>query len=89
LRSYCAGPLKKAKWLSEEELTPRIDLLDEHRDIGEYIGLRLLAYGKSHQFDNFTAVATAEFNQAFESTKVAVARFYELAAARIVARQPK
>lgn len=84
---FCAGPLKKAGWLSEEELKPLIDLLDDHRDIGEYIGMRLLAYGKSHQFDDLTAIATAEFSQAFESTRVAAEKFYEITAGRIVPRQ--
>jgi len=43
----------------------------------------MLSFGKSHQFENFSASATADFATAFHTTKPAVAKFFETAHARL------
>jgi len=42
----------------------------------------MLSYGKSHEFDDFSAFATAEFAAAFAPAEAAVAKFFNTVAAR-------
>jgi hypothetical protein len=79
---YYAQPDANTGGLSSEELKVVTNSFEEHRDMAQYIGIRLLAYGRSHEFDDFTAIATADFNKAFDTTRAAVEKFYEIATAR-------
>lgn len=79
---YLSGPGEKPGALSEEGRTRNLGLLEDHLGMAEHIGSRMLSYGKSHEFDNFSAFATAEFGAVFDRTKAAVDRFFEKVAAR-------
>lgn len=59
-----------------------LDLLESHLEMARHIGGHMLSFGRSHQFENFSALADAEFADAFNKTKTAVAQFFEIARAR-------
>ena len=79
---YYSRPGDKIGDLSEEGRERHLGLLEEHNEFARYSGVRLLAFGKSHQFDDFSATATANFDAIFDSTKAAVNRFFENIVAR-------
>jgi hypothetical protein len=74
---YFEPSSEKVGDLSPENREKHLEMLREHLDMAEYAGVRLLAYGRSHQFDDFSADARAEWNRIFEATTVTVARFFE------------
>lgn len=76
------GPKAKIGDVSAEFHKRHLDLLQDHLDMARHIGTRMLSFGKSHQFDDFSAIATADFAAAFDTTKAAVAKFFETWAAR-------
>jgi hypothetical protein len=75
-------PGHKACDLSEENSDEHIEVLKDHFDMANCIGVQLLASGKSNEFGNYSAEAVADFNSTFVSTKAAVADFFEIASAR-------
>jgi hypothetical protein len=50
--------------------------------MAQHFAMRMLAYGKSQQFDDFSRLATAGHAAAFDTTKAAVARLFGTVAAR-------
>jgi len=53
----------------------RADALD-HLGMAQHIGSRMLSYGKSGEFGNYSKYATAEFAAVHDRTKTAVDRFF-------------
>jgi hypothetical protein len=74
---YYEPPGEKIGGLSAENRESHLMMLQEHLDMAKYAGVRLLAYGRSHQFDDFSSAASAASNAVFEATTTAVARFFE------------
>ena len=68
---------EKIGGLSPENRGSHLVTLRRHLDMAEYAGVRLLTYGRSHEFDDFSAAANAAWNASFEATTAAVARFFE------------
>jgi hypothetical protein len=69
--------------LSAEGRERHLAALESHIEMARHIGGHMLSFGKSHQFENFSASATADFATAFHTTKPAVAKFFETAHARL------
>jgi hypothetical protein len=65
--------------LSAEGRERHLAALESHIEMARHIGGHMLSFGKSHQFENFSASATADFATAFHTTKPAVAKFFETA----------
>lgn len=70
---YYEPPGEKIGGLSAENRENHLVILRKHLDMAEYAGVRLLAYGRSHEFDDFSAVASAAWNAIFEAATAAVA----------------
>jgi hypothetical protein len=68
--------------LSHEGRERHLGLLQDHLKMAQHIGMRMLAYGKSHQFDDFSAIAKSDFSAVFEKGNSAVMKFFETVAAR-------
>ena len=81
LDDYSRAGQKRGE-LSEEARQRNFSLLEDHLGMAQHIGSRMLSYGKSHEFDNFSAFATAEFGAVFDRTKAAVEKFFEGVLAR-------
>ena len=79
---YYSRPGEKPGDLSEEGRERNLSLLEDHLGMAEHIGSRMLSCGKSHEFDDFSAFATAEFAAAFAPAEAAVAKFFNRVAAR-------
>jgi hypothetical protein len=79
---YYSRPGHKACDPSKESSDEHIELLKDHFDMANHIGVHLLASGKSNEFGNYSAEAAADFNSTFASTRAAVADFFEIANAR-------
>jgi hypothetical protein len=78
---YNIKPGEKACGLREEDSERHLAVLKDHNAMAHHIALRMLAYGKSHEFDDFSRIATTGYAAAFEPTKAAVARFFSRMAA--------
>jgi hypothetical protein len=50
--------------------------LRDHQDYAAYAGVRLLGYGRSHQFEDRSEAAKAEIAEIRTRTKIAVDRFF-------------
>jgi hypothetical protein len=81
---YYSRPAKKPGDLSSEGRERNLNLLKDHLGMAEHIGSRMLSYGKSHEFNDFSTFATTEFAATFSLTKAPVAKFFETIAARDV-----
>jgi hypothetical protein len=68
--------------LSQEGRERNLGLLSDHLDMAREIGWCMLSSGKSHQFDDFRAVAQTAFDATFGRTKTAVDRFFASVTAR-------
>ena len=79
---YYSPPGEKLGGLSQQGRERNLGLLEEHSDLSRYSGLRLLAYGKSHEFVDLSARATTEFEAILNTTKAAVDKFFKTATAR-------
>jgi hypothetical protein len=79
---YYTPPGEKVGDLSAERRDRELELLRDHFEMAQYIGLRLLAFGKSYEFNDFSQKATTEYTNVFEATKTAVARFFKEASDR-------
>jgi hypothetical protein len=79
---YYSQPGEKVGDLSEEGRERHLEMLTDHYEMAHHIALRMLAYGKSHEFDDFSAVATADYAAAFAATQTAVAEFFSVVTAR-------
>jgi len=75
---YDAQPSEKAGDLPEGVCKG----LKGHHDMAHHIAMRMLAYGKSDEFENFTHIAMTEYTAVFARTKAAVARFFSNLAIR-------
>jgi hypothetical protein len=73
---YYASPGEKIGGLSPANREGHLEMLREHLGLAEYAGLWLLACGKSHQFDDFSAAASDAWDAIFETTTAAVAAFF-------------
>jgi hypothetical protein len=73
---YYAAPGDKVGALSQEGRERHLGMLSDHLDMARHIGWCMLSFGKSHQFDDFRAVARTAFDAAFDRTKTAVDRFF-------------
>jgi hypothetical protein len=73
---YYAAPGNKVGALSQEGRERLLGMLSEHLDMARHIGWCMLSFGKSHQFDDFRAVAQTAFDAAFDRTKTAVDHFF-------------
>ncbi len=80
-REYYALPGK----LAEEDKESGLDLLLRNSERAGHIGALMLSYGKSDEFNDRSALATAEFAATFDKTKAAVGKFFERAKARAAA----
>lgn len=56
--------------------SPHINLLDNHLDMARHIGGHMLSFGRSHEFANIAAQATADFNAVFHRTLPAVENYF-------------
>lgn len=65
--------------LSPEKREQEIRLLEDHLDMARHIGGYMLSFGKSHEFEDISARATAEFGGVFTLTKAAAAKFFAVA----------
>jgi hypothetical protein len=74
---YYEPPGERTGGLSAENRESHLEMLREHLDMAEYAGVRLLAYGRSHEFDDFSAAASTAWDAIFEASTAAVARFFE------------
>jgi hypothetical protein len=74
---YYEPPGEKVGGLSVENRESHLVMLREHLDLADYAGVRLLAYGRSHQFDDVSATASAASTAIFEATTTVVARFFQ------------
>jgi hypothetical protein len=74
---YYEPPGERIGGLSAANRESHLEMLREHLGIAEYAGVRLLAYGRSHEFDDFSAAADATWNAAFAATTATVTRFFE------------
>ena len=62
--------------LSAENRERLLATLRDHQDYAAYAGVRLLAYGRSHEFADRSQVATAKTKAIHDGTKAAVDRFF-------------
>jgi hypothetical protein len=74
---YFEPPVEKIGDLSAENRESHLETLRDHLWYAEYAGVRLLAYGKSHEFDDFSAAARVTWDEIFDATSTAVARFFD------------
>jgi hypothetical protein len=58
--------------LSPQNRDSLLARLQDHLEMAEYTGVRLLAYGQSHEFDDFSATATVTWEAIFDATTAAV-----------------
>jgi hypothetical protein len=73
---YYEPPGEKMGALSPANREGHLETLRNHLSWAEYAGVRLLAYGKSHEFDDFSAAAQATWSEIFDATAVVVGRFF-------------
>lgn len=73
---YYAAPGDKVGALSQEGREHHLSMLSEHLEMAQHISRCMLSFGKSHQFDDFRAVAQTAFDAAFDRTKIAVDGFF-------------
>jgi hypothetical protein len=62
--------------LSTENRDRLLGTLRDHQDYAAYAGVRLLGYGRSHEFEDRSKAATAEIGEIRGRTKAAVDRFF-------------
>jgi hypothetical protein len=74
---YYEPPGERIGGLSAENRESHLEMLRDHLGLAEYAGVRLLAFGRSHEFDDFSAPARSDWNAIFEATTAAVARIFE------------
>lgn len=56
---------------------PRLPaLLGRHGGFAEYAGRRLLAYGRSHEFGDYSEQANATWDAVFDETRASVDQFH-------------
>jgi hypothetical protein len=79
---YYLQPGEKVDDLAENNRKPALELLTDHCGMGRHIALRMLAYGRSDQFEDFTQAAEADYAATFEATKLAVDGFFSNLLAR-------
>lgn len=79
---YYGAPGDKVGALSQEGRERHLSMLSDHLEISRHIGWCMLSFGKSHQFDDFRAVARTAFDSAFDRTKAAADCFFSTVAAR-------
>ncbi|HPS91040.1 MAG TPA: hypothetical protein PKV33_02685 [Methanothrix sp.] len=73
---YYAASGDKAGALSRMEHKNLLDMLNDHFKMAHYIGWSMLSSGKSHEFDDFRAVAQTVFDTEFDRTRTAVNHFF-------------
>jgi hypothetical protein len=61
--------------LSAKNREGHLAMLREHLDIARYAGVRLLAYGRSHEFDDFSRPAEETYGRVFAAVSTAAAGF--------------
>jgi len=83
-QEYYTRPGPKPGDLSEEGRERNLKLLEDHLGMAQHIGSRMLSYGKSSEFGNYSKYATAEFAAEHDRTKTAVDRFFTEVASRPV-----
>jgi len=79
---YFGRPGKKAGDLSEEGRERHLAMLQDHFEMARHIGLRMLSFGKSHEFGDYSAIAAAEFEATVDRTMGAVGKFLETVRSR-------
>ncbi|MGO9972717.1 MAG: hypothetical protein ACLP01_07920 [Solirubrobacteraceae bacterium] len=62
--------------LSAENGPRMVALLARHGDYAEYAGRRLLAYGRSHEFGDYSEQANASWDAIFDETRASVDQFF-------------
>ena len=73
---YYEPPGERGGALSAENREGHLAMLRDHADYAEYAGVRLLGYGRSHEFEDRSEAATAETAAISDATKAAVADFF-------------
>jgi hypothetical protein len=73
---YYEPPGERLGSLSDENRESHLAMLRDHADYAAYAGVRLLAYGRSHEFEDRSEDATAETAAIFAATSAAVADFF-------------
>jgi hypothetical protein len=63
--------------LSAENRERLLSVLRDHQEYAAYTGVRLLGYGRSHEFEDRSEAAAAETKAVCERTRAAVNRFFE------------
>jgi hypothetical protein len=71
--------------LSPQNRDSLLARLQDHLDMAEYAGVRLLAYGRSHEFGDFSATATATWEAILDAATKAVAAVLEARATNTAA----
>lgn len=74
---YYQSPDARTGGLSAGNRDSQLAMLGGHHDFAEYAGVRLLAYGRSHQFDDFSAAARSTWVAELEAVTRAVTRFFD------------
>lgn len=74
---YYAAPGDKAGALSQKERKNHLDMLIDHLEMARHIGWSMLSFGKSHEFDDFRAIAQTAFDTEFDRTRTAVNHFFK------------
>jgi len=78
---YYVQPGEKVGGLPEDSRERHLEMLNDHCDMAHHIALRMLAYGKSDEFSDFTSIAETDYASTFDVTKLAVDRFFAALAA--------
>ena len=73
---------KNVDALSPADRDAQLDRLQNHIEMARHIGGHLLSFGKCNEFQSVAAIAEVDFATAFNTTKPAVARFFETTGAR-------
>lgn len=75
--------------LSTENGPRLLALLARHGGFAEYAGRRLLAYGRSHEFGDYSEEANAAWDAIFDETSASVAQFFARRDGARSARDPR
>jgi len=73
---YYEPPGVRLGALSAENREHHLTMLRDHADYAAYAGVRLLGYGRSHEFEDRSEAATAETTAIVKATTAAVADFF-------------
>jgi hypothetical protein len=76
---YYSAPDVRVGALSRKRRAEHLKMLTDHHNQAEGIGWSMLSYGRSHEFDDFRARASADYDAAFARTRSAVDRFFATA----------